>query len=49
VYLTAAYDLERWVGDDRTKAAVPPFFPKEMRQRRGGPRLPVVCRDRWAP
>jgi len=52
VYLTVVYDLERrvllWVGDDRTEAAVRPFFIQEMGKRRCRT-LRVVCMDMWAP
>jgi transposase len=52
VYLTVVYDLERrvllWVGDDRTEAAVRPFFTEEMGKRRCRT-LRVVCMDMWAP
>jgi transposase len=49
--LTVVYDLERrvllWVGDDRTEAAVRPFFTKEMGTRRCHT-LRVICMDMWA-
>jgi transposase len=51
VYLTVVYDLERrvllWVGDDRTEAAVRPFFTEEMGRRRCHT-LQVICMDMWA-
>jgi transposase len=51
VYLTVVYDLERrvllWVGDDRTEAAVRPFFTQEMGRRRCHT-LQVICMDMWA-
>jgi transposase len=51
VYLTVVYDLERrvllWVGDERTEAAVRPFFTEEMGPRRCRT-LRVVCMDMWA-
>jgi transposase len=51
-YVTVVYDLQRrvllWVGDDRTEAAVRPFFTEEMGKRRCRT-LRVVCMDMWAP
>jgi transposase len=51
VYLTVVYDLQRrvllWVGDDRTEAAVRPFFTEEMGRRRCHT-LQVICMDMWA-
>jgi transposase len=51
VYLTVVYDLERrvllWVGDDRTEAAVRPFFTEEMGRRRCHT-LQVIGMDMWA-
>jgi hypothetical protein len=50
-YRTGVYDRERrvwwWVGEDRTEAAVQPFFPKEIGPRRCHP-WPGVARDRGA-